>query len=83
GYRYKGETLTSFPSSCNILGECEPVYEEVPGWSEDISGVTEFEELPKEAKNYIRKIEELTGVGIYAVSLGPSREKILFLSELA
>ncbi len=83
GYRYKGETLTDFPSNCGALGECVPVYEEVPGWSEDVSGVTKFEELPPQAKSYIRKIEELTGVSIYAVSLGPSREKILFLSELA
>ena len=83
GYKYKGETLTDFPSNCGALGECEPVYEEVPGWSEDVSGVTKFEDLPPQAKSYIRKIEELTGVSIYAVSLGPSREKILFLSELA
>ncbi|MEZ4548382.1 MAG: adenylosuccinate synthase [Thermodesulfobacteriota bacterium] len=82
GYKHKGETLTTFPSGCSALAECEPIYEEVPGWSEDISDVTEFENLPEGARNYIRKIEELTGVSIYAVSLGPSREKILFLSEL-
>jgi adenylosuccinate synthase len=52
------------------------------GWKEDISSAADLNELPSQARNYIRKIEELTGVKIYAVSLGASREKILFLSEL-
>jgi adenylosuccinate synthase len=52
------------------------------GWKEDISAVADFDALPSQARDYIRKVEELTGVTIYAVSLGASREKILFLSEL-
>lgn len=83
GYEYRGNLLTDFPSNCGVLSECEPVYEEFEGWSGDISNATEFEDLPAQARNYIRKIEELTGITIYAVSLGPSREKILFLSGLA
>jgi adenylosuccinate synthase len=82
GYRYRGEILSDFPSNINVLKDCEPVYEEIEGWKEDISSAREFGELPHQARNYIRKIEELTGVTIYAVSLGASREKILFLSEL-
>jgi adenylosuccinate synthase len=82
GYRYRGEILSDFPSNINILRDCEPVYEEIEGWNEDISTVTDFGGLPPNARNYVRKLEELSGVIIYAVSLGASREKILFLSDL-
>ncbi len=82
GYRYRGEILSDFPSNINILNDCEPVFEEIEGWNEDISTVTDFGELPPQARNYVRKLEELSGVIIYAVSLGASREKILFLSDL-
>jgi len=82
GYMHKGEKLPCFPSNISILRDCEPVYAEMEGWKEDISSVADLSELPSQARNYIRKIEELTGVKIYAVSLGASREKILFLSEL-
>jgi adenylosuccinate synthase len=82
GYRHRGRDLADFPSNINILKDCEPVYEEMEGWKEDISSAREFGELPPQARDYVRKIEELTGVTIYAVSLGASREKILFLSEL-
>jgi adenylosuccinate synthase len=82
GYKHGGEILSDFPSNIHILKDCEPVYDEVEGWKEDISSAREFDELPQQARNYIRKLEELTGVTIYAVSLGASREKILFLSEL-
>ncbi len=83
GYKYKGEVLSEFPSHNNVLNNCEPVYEEMEGWQEDISEISEYSSLPVEARNYIKKIEEVTGVPIYAVSLGPSREKIIFLSELS
>lgn len=82
GYRYRGEILSDFPSNINILNGCEPVYVDIEGWKEDISTVTDFSGLPLHARNYIRKLEQLTGVTIYAVSLGASREKILFLSDL-
>ncbi len=82
GYRYGDEILSDFPSNINILRDCEPVYEEIEGWNEDISTVTDFGGLPQNARNYVRKLEELSGVIIYAVSLGASREKILFLSDL-
>lgn len=82
GYSYRGEKLSDFPSNIGILRDCEPIYTEMEGWKEDISSVVDFDSLPSQARDYIRKIEKLTGVTIYAVSLGASREKILFLSEL-
>ncbi len=82
GYRYKGELLSGFPSNINILRDCEPVYEDIEGWDEDVSQAKEISQLPEQARKYLEKIEEATGVTIYAVSLGPSREKILFLTEL-
>ena len=82
GYKHKGQVLSEFPSHNNVLNNCEPVYEEMDGWKENISTLKEYSKLPIEAQNYLKKIEEVSGVPVYAVSLGPSREKILFLSEL-
>jgi adenylosuccinate synthase len=81
-YRHGGQTLPGFPSNINVLKDCEPVYIELEGWKEDISDARDFGDLPPRARDYIKKIEDLTGVRIYAVSLGASREKILFLSRL-
>ncbi len=82
GYKYKGKELTSFPSTNHVLKDVEPIYEEMVGWTEDISNAKDISELPEQARNYLTKLEELTGVPIYTVSLGPSREKIIFLHEL-
>lgn len=82
GYRYKGEQLSSFPSSSQVLKDIEPIYEEMDGWKEDISEAKDISELPIQARKYLEKLEETTGVPIYTVSLGPSREKIIFLNEI-
>jgi len=82
GYRYKGEQLSSFPSNNQVLKDIEPIYEEMDGWKEDISEAKDISELPIQARKYLEKLEETTGVPIYTVSLGPSREKIIFLNEI-
>jgi len=82
GYRYKGETLSSFPSNNQVLKNIEPIYEEMEGWKDDISEAKDISELPIQARKYLEKLEECTGVPIYIVSLGPSREKIIFLNEI-
>ena len=82
GYKYNGHELTSFPSTSHVLEKIEPIYEEMDGWTEDISNAKEISELPIQAREYLKKLEEVTGVPIYTVSLGPSREKIIFLHEL-
>jgi len=82
GYRYKGEELSSFPSTSRVLSEVEPIYEQMEGWKEDISESKDISELPAQARKYLQKLEEVTGVPLYTVSLGPSREKIIFLHDL-
>ncbi|MEE9252373.1 MAG: adenylosuccinate synthase [Thermodesulfobacteriota bacterium] len=80
-YKYKGEHIESFPSSQEVLWSCEPVYEEFPGWEEDISGVRDMGDLPPEARRYLDAIEELTGVTIWLVSLGPSRDEVILIKD--
>jgi adenylosuccinate synthase len=82
GYSYKGEQLSSFPSNNQAFKDIEPIYEEMEGWKEDISEAKDMSELPIQARKYLEKLEETTGVPIYTVSLGPSREKIIFLNEI-
>jgi adenylosuccinate synthase len=57
-----------------VLYNCEPVYEELSGWEEDITGVRSMEDLPKAARAYIERIEELAGAPVTMVSVGPDRE---------
>ena len=82
GYKYNGQELASFPSTSHVLDEIEPIYEEMEGWEEDISNAKDISELPQQAKSYLEKLQEVAEVSIYTVSVGPSREKIIFLNEL-
>lgn len=77
GYRYHGEVLSEFPASLNVLAECEPVYEELPGWRRDITGIRRYEELPGEAKAYLARLAELTGAPIAIVSVGWDRAETI------
>ena len=74
-YRYEGKTYTEFPPHQSIFHNCEPVYEVMPGWSEDIAGARTFAELPSATQDYVRRIEELGGVPITWISVGPEREQ--------
>jgi adenylosuccinate synthase len=76
-YRISGEETERFPLSTEALSRCEPVYIEVPGWQEDISGARSFGELPAPAQNYIRLIEELAQVPVRIISVGPEREQVI------
>ncbi|WP_340081300.1 adenylosuccinate synthase [Terribacillus sp. FSL K6-0262] len=72
-YRYKGEVMEHFPASLKELAQCEPVYEELPGWTEDITGVRNLNELPANARHYIERISQLTGIPLSIFSVGPDR----------
>ena len=73
-YRCKGATLTEMPGDQAQLAACEPVYETLPGWSAPTAGVKVFEDLPDEARAYIARLEQITGVTAAIVSTGSARE---------
>ncbi|WP_315168372.1 adenylosuccinate synthase [Metaclostridioides mangenotii] len=72
-YKMGDKIIKNFPASLDDLAKCEPVYEELDGWNEDITKVTNYDELPENAKKYIKRIEELIGVSADIVSVGPNR----------
>lgn len=72
-YNHKGKTINEYPASLKILAECEPVYEELPGWKEDITSVRNLSELPENARHYIERISQLTGIPLSIFSVGPDR----------
>ena len=76
-YRYQGDEYEHFPPHQSIFHHAKPVYEELPGWGDDITGVTDFSDLPKEAQAYVDRLEELAGVPIRWVSVGPKRSQTL------
>ena len=71
-YKMGDKIVNNFPASLEDLAKCEPVYEELDGWHEDITKVEKFEDLPENAKKYIARIEELIGVNVDLVSVGPN-----------
>jgi adenylosuccinate synthase len=73
GYRRNGQTISVPPCGAESLADCEPVYEEMPGWSETTLGVREYAQLPGNARNYLDRLAEITGVPIDIVSTGPDR----------
>ena len=80
-YRCNGQTVRDFPASLKMLEACEPVYETLPGWKEDISGITDYNQLPLNTKNYLERIAELVGTPIQIVSVGPGRNQTIVLEN--
>jgi len=78
GYKVGNIITDEFPHSAKVLEQAIPQYEELSGWSEDISDITEYDKLPLNAQNYISKIEELIGKNITIVSVGPERDQTIF-----
>jgi len=76
-YKFNDEVLTSFPSDIAVLEKCQPVYEELDGWQESISGIRDFKKLPKGARDYISRLEDLLYCPISLVSVGPDRRQII------
>lgn len=81
-YDYKGQEIQNFPADLDILAECTPKYREMPGWKRDISGCRTYEELPQETRDYICAIEEITGVPVKSVSVGPDRGQTILREEI-
>jgi adenylosuccinate synthase len=78
-YRYEDKTLSTPPSGADALAKCEPVYEEVPGWTESTLGVRSFDKLPVNAQKYLKKIEERTEARIDIISTGAERDDTIIL----
>lgn len=81
GYECEGKILLSPPPTVSKLKKCRPVLETLPGWSEDISGIRDFDSLPENAKRYLYRIEELTEVPVGIVSVGPDRLQTIIRSK--
>ncbi len=81
-YKFKGDVLTSFPSDITILEKCQPIYEELDGWQESISGIRNFKKLPAEARNYMSRLEDLLSCPISLVAVGPDRRQIILVKDL-
>ena len=74
-YKYRGELIEHYPASLKVLSECEAVYEELPGWSEDISGAKSLDDLPANARRFVERVSELTGIPIAIFSVGRNRDQ--------
>jgi adenylosuccinate synthase len=81
-YRAGGRTLRDFPSDVGQLAQCEPVYESMPGWSEPTKGVRTFDALPAAARNYIKKLEDVSGVRASIISTGSERDDTIIRDEV-
>ncbi|MEG6617254.1 adenylosuccinate synthase [Peptococcaceae bacterium 1198_IL3148] len=77
GYQLNGELIKTFPASLKELAKCEPVYETMPGWQEDITQAQSIEELPQNAQNYLNRLSQLVKVPIALVSVGPKRSQTI------
>ena len=81
GYRYQGELITDLPNETDILAECRPVYETLPGWTESTVGIVEETKLPAACQAYLRRLEELAGVPLALISTGPRRDQTIVRSR--
>lgn len=81
-YKMGDKVLREFPASLEDLAKCEPIYEELEGWSDDLTSMEGYEELPENAKKYIAKIEELVGVSVDMVSVGPNRAQTIIRKNI-
>ena len=82
GYEIDGKVYDYIPSDQEDVARAKPVYKEFDGWTEDISQMSEYDQLPENAKAYLRFIEEFTGVRISMVSVGPDRVNNIYIHDI-
>ncbi|MEQ3340705.1 adenylosuccinate synthase [Clostridium butyricum] len=82
GYKFNGEVIDYFPASLEDLAKCEPIYEEFEGWEEEVANARSYDELPENAKKYLKRIEEFTDTKISIVSVGPKRDQTMRVKSL-
>ena len=81
GYRLRGEVIDYLPAGMRDQAACEPVYEELPGWSQSTAGVRQFSDLPAAAQAYVKRIETLIGAPVAMVSTSPDRDDTIVLTD--
>ncbi len=81
GYELNGKKLNTYPATASLLENVKPIYETLPGWEQDISGIRNYEDLPNETKEYLGFIEQNTGVEIAVVSVGARRSETIILDN--
>jgi len=81
GYECDGQVIQDFPASLKLLSTCRPVYEELPGWQEDVTGIRDRDGLPDNTIRYLNRIEELAKTPIQLISVGPGREETIVVSN--
>lgn len=81
-YEYEGRRYEDFPPNQTIFNKCRAVYEELPGWSDDLSSARSLDDLPKQARAYLEVIEEIVGTPVSWVSVGPGRDEIVRVKEI-
>jgi adenylosuccinate synthase len=79
GYRVSGKVRDILPVGAEELAECEPIYEEIPGWTQTTLGVRRYEDLPKEARAYLTRLAQVCGVPVDMISTGAEREDTIVL----
>ena len=78
-YEIQGKKLKSFPTDVNKLMNVIPIYESLPGWKTDLTNITDYNELPSEAKDYLQFISQKSGFEISIISVGPKRDQTIEL----
>lgn len=79
GYELDGEQIDILPLGADDIARCKPVYETLPGWSDTTVGVTEYDKLPEQARKYLQRIEETTGVPVHVISTSPDRDHTIMM----
>ncbi|MBP2630340.1 MAG: Adenylosuccinate synthetase [Firmicutes bacterium] len=82
GYKYKGKLINEMPASLKVYAEVEPVYETFEGWNTDITGARSYDELPVNARKYVERMAEVTGIKLGIISVGPGRKQTIILKEV-
>jgi adenylosuccinate synthase len=81
GYEVNGVRRENVPATIQELEKCRPVFEELPGWADDIRGVRRYQDLPAATQSYLKRVEELVGVPIQIISVGPDREETIVVQN--
>lgn len=82
GYKFEGKIIDYFPACLEDLAKCEPIYDEFEGWDESIANAKSYEDFPQNAKKYLKRIEEFTGIKVSIVSVGPERNQTIVINEI-